>query len=275
MSKNKKKEVVKELNEANLPHNRKEQFFSVIKINWRKLLLLGFFVCLFALPLIGIHFYKDLALYQASLITNQDEMMKTVYSINTFTLIFDFLGIVAIGLGISGALRVIRLLCWEIGVFPLKDYGIGIKLSWLQTIVIYLIVAIIHFLTRFFVISSSVTEIIKFLIIGLELFIFVPVLIYYIYIINIYKCSIFEAIKSAFILYVKSLPLMLVLMILLGLPFFVTFINILIVKYLVLVIYLIFLLPIILLFGFLITSKYFDKFVNAESYPEYYKKGIH
>lgn len=131
--KRKRKAASKDYTIAMLPQSRKEIFFDVLKLQWRKLLLLGVITVMFSLPLIVSALVGDV--YAGNLLAavkdGEPELQKAAAGA---LFRFEFLrGAVNIPLfllflvGLSGTLRVLRQLAWEENVHLPTEFAAGLR----------------------------------------------------------------------------------------------------------------------------------------------------
>ena len=82
-----KREYTKDM----LPHNRREVFFDVLKLQWKSLLLIGALVLAASIPLIACYvveqLYSSMMLDQVVNLENTAEYMAALNKINVFLLV--------------------------------------------------------------------------------------------------------------------------------------------------------------------------------------------
>ena len=106
--------------------------------------------------------------------------------------------------------------------------------------------------------------------------IILPVTIWFLLQSIYYNLSVFASIKYAMLLYIKTLPVTLLLLVCTIVPFWLitNLISLLLVKYIVLIVlYLFYIVPLTMCW-MLYASHIFDKYINKEHYPQIYRKGM-
>jgi hypothetical protein len=155
---------------AQLPSNRWELFWDIVKGRLGKLVIVNLLMLLFFLPLIGLLFvrYIFVAGYGAQYPFTQGFGVgytlpptlvgyaeNIAFNVNLVT--FIFLPIVALiaAVGISGGAYVIRNMVWTEGIFVANDFWRGIKLNFKQ---VAFIACLFSFVFYFVVLSISMSE---------------------------------------------------------------------------------------------------------------------
>lgn len=104
---------------AQLPHNRREVFFDVVRLYGGNLLRLGLILLTFALPLLICGYIRDdnelscLALMQEASPEELEGLYQSLQISDSLISLFAMAGYVFFSLGLSGVARVIRQYAWE------------------------------------------------------------------------------------------------------------------------------------------------------------------
>ena len=261
-----------EFNSKLLPENRKELFADIFKLHHAKLFLSGLILLLFSIPLLVVLFLKD---YSYVSLTDIAEIrsMSLMYSA------LEIPAIVILSIGFSGISKVFRNYCWMDPVFFKEDFLSGIKDNKIQCIFIGLTTGILAFLFNVIRIysNSGWLDAIPF---GFIFFGFYPVLIHAFFMNSIYTNKFNMNLKAGAFCYFKFFwrtILTSCLLYIFLVPSLFHFIHPLgvILKYTIIVIFMIFLLPIILLIVNLSEMVIFDSLINKEKFPQLYKKGLY
>lgn len=144
-----------------LPHNRREVFFDVLKLQWRKLLLLGVILLAFSLPLILSALAGDV--YTGSMIASVENgepelQAAAAHALFRFELIrgaANILLFLFFLVGLSGALRVLRQLAWEENVHFPTDFAAGVRSNLGQLAILGALCGVIALLCRILLYFST------------------------------------------------------------------------------------------------------------------------
>lgn len=259
---------------AMLPRKRREQFFDCFKMNYLVILKCGLFLLLFSLPLIGFCFFMDF--YYVSLMSHATEEVEQTrlifhYIYNIGIVLFSLLLVISL----TGVVRVLRNLIWGEGIFFKDDFSDGIKQNCAKNAIFAVIFGIIYLIA--FVIYSLFPETLISLF-GLFMFalIFLPIYLWIVLLNNTYDAKWTGLMRNSLFFYVKTIgwsllamifPISLVCLILIP-------IELIWIKYIVLTLAIIFLLPIYLLIMILYSTSKFDIYINKENYADHYLRGL-
>lgn len=274
-----KKYLIQDFTADNLPSTRKEVFFDRLKLHFGKLLKIGLICFLFALPLFVIGLLKDVGIasvyaeYESGSITLEQAHIYVATAEN----IYNLLSIVAyliLSIGVAGCMQIIKRLAWIEPIFFRQDFKDGIKSNWRGYIGIFALFGIFMFLAN---LSLNYFDnfIISVLPIGVLLAVFLPTALLMLSQNCIYNVTFSENLRNSFALYLKTVPTTLFSMVLMALPTLFLMISNIIVKYALLSVSVIFLLPLAMLFWFLYSCYVFDKNINSKQFPELINKGLH
>lgn len=270
----------RDLTIENMPHNRLEVFFDIIKQRWDLLLKIALILTLFLAPFIFSSFLRAEAL--SALEENSSSFYASYFETEIIFFAIDSFALILLSLPIAGILRISKLLSFYEGIWFFHDLMKGIKENWLQVFVVLLLDSLILFLSRvsgsyllLFGNGDFFTTIIFFLPAALGLLIILPASLIHLMEIPIYKNTYFQNVKNAFYFYFKSGFTTLPVSLLLILPLFLNLLPFTIVPIIVYVSYAFVYLPFALLFASLYSNYVFDKFLNKNDYPEIYDKGIY
>ena len=289
MKKKKIKEPVikRDFTEDDMPHNRFQAFWDIVKIRYDVLLKLAliFFITIF--PLIIALFTKNVMLGKLDDAYANGEMNEEGYrsSILQLQCVFIFIEaacILIFAIPFSGTIRIYRLLTYYEGIVFSADFRQGIKENLKQVFIVFLVdvlVFIVSKLSIYYLLSTNrndfLSTIIFFLPAFMSIILILPISILHIDQVSIYNNKYFENIKNSFFLYLKSGLVFLPVSILLIAPLFLMIIKILYMPILVLSFYAIIWLPFIILMIYLIGNSIFDKHINIQQYPSIVDKGVY
>lgn len=275
--KNAKTEYTKNM----LPQSRKEQFSDILKLQWKKLLLIGLIVLLFSIPLMITSMAEDVYVNSIgeSLETNTDVqqiLLATLHYKNVIAGINIILYAVLF-VGLAGIARIIRQLIWSENVFFTVDFSLGFKQNVFQYMVLGILFGTVVFLTTFLsnlsLTKSGVDSLLHYIPIGIVLVVVVPVVLYVMALAPVYSNTLWQNIKIAIVLYIGS-PIKTILLIVAGGVIFIpTIIPNLYVQLFGRMIS-----ALLTGFSFLLWTLYvyhrLDKEINPKYYPELVNRGL-
>ena len=257
-----------------LPRKRREQFIDVFKMNYMVILKCGLMLLLFFAPLLAFSVFGDF--YFMSLIDNSTEDVEQTkmlfhWLFNLGIILFSLIAV----LGFSGVIRVLRNLIWGEGIYFRDDFAEGIKQNAGKNIIFALIFGGLYALAYFIYSLFPETLISAF---GLLMFalIFLPIFFWILFLNNTYSSSFGALLRNGLFFYVKTIGwslLSMVVMLLLVATIFIPM-DLIWVKYIIIVITTLFIYPIVLLVMTLYSTSKFDIFINKDNYPDYYLRGL-
>ena len=259
---------------AMLPRTRKAQFGDCFKMNYSLILKCGLMLLLFFTPLMAFSFFMDIyygPLMEAA--TEEVAQTKLIYHYiyNGGLILFSLIAII----GVTGVIRVLRNLIWGEGIFFREDFFHGIKQNIGKNLIFALIFGFFYALA-YFVSSLFPETIISYLPLLIFALIFLPIYFWIILLNNIYDSKWTGLLRNGLFFYIKTIGWSLLEMVMLLLPVGLLFIPLVLVwvKYIVLVLFVIFVYPIILLIMVLYSTSKFDAYINQDNYPDYYMRGL-
>ncbi len=263
-----------------LPQNRKQVFFDVIKLHWRKFLLYALLVLLFTLPIHAVAVYEDI--YVASFNgqytpENEEAIYQQILLAKCLFATIKIVPFLILAIGLSGMVRVIRQHAWEENVYFGNEFGLGIKQNIGQMLLLAFLVGIIFALSVFAVnmsqVSSNQTVSLALLVpVGISIFLDIPIASYAFVAMSIYKNSFWENIVLAFTVTVKSPFRTLLALLCCAIPFVPQMIPNFYCHIIGRVVASL-LIPFIMLGWYLFALNQFDKFVNKDQFPKLVGKG--
>ena len=128
------KKASKDFTQSMLPQTRRAVFFDVVKLQWRKLLLVALILLVSALPLLLIAVYEDtyiLTVYDDTSIA-EETIPALIAPLHIFCAVLSAPCIILFFLGLSGVIRVMRQLSWEEHAMVFPDFMVGLRQNWKQ-----------------------------------------------------------------------------------------------------------------------------------------------
>ena len=111
----------KQFSENDLPSNRKEVFFDVLKLHYFSLIKIGLIILLFALPLFIINFFKDYSF----IIAHESGESNVVILIVLCSI--EVLAVLLMSIPVAGLGRIYREYAWLEPVFFTNDFKTSLK----------------------------------------------------------------------------------------------------------------------------------------------------
>lgn len=274
------KKASKDYQRSMLPQSRRDVFFDVVKLQWRKLLLLALILLISALPLLLIAVYEDtyiLTAYEDTTI-NQESIPTLIAPLHIYCAVLSAPCLILFFLGLSGVIRVVRQLAWEEHAMVIPDFMIGFRQNWKQFLPAGLLFGLGYAFAKIGWHSALATQAnsvwMQGILLGLLIFLIAPLIACCIVIIAVYDNSFWGNLKLAAFVYMKN-PLKTVVGMLLA---FGPSVAVWLIPHLQL--HLIGSIPAIIVFTLgllgwvLFTCNQLDRHYNAEHYPELVGKGI-
>lgn len=278
-----KKQAGSDFTESMLPQNRKDIFWDVVKIHWRRLFMMGLLLMVLLLPLFFLQWIHDsqlLAVEQKTGYMTQQQLQEAYYQIATARNIRNAVGVlfwVFFGIGMAGVCRVIRQYAWMENVHFFSDFWKGVRdnaksfafLGFLVGAVIGICASTYNMLPY----GPAYLGWVSLIQIGVLIVVILPVCALWLSMIPVYTNTAAKYMLLSFAVYLRSctrtLPLLLCCLlicvpVLLPMPFF-HIIGLLVVS---------FLLPFVLLAWTLYSYSLFDVHINPRFYPQLIGKGI-
>ena len=276
----KNKKAAKDFEKAMLPQTRRAVFFDVVKLQWRKLLLLAVVLLIAAIPLLLIAVYEDTYILTALEVpdVSPETIPALIAPLHIFCAVLSFPCLVLFFLGLSGVIRVVRQLAWEENAMVFPDFMIGFRQNWKQFLPIGILFGLGYTLAKIGWHSALATQgdsvWIQGILLGLLVFLIAPLVACSMVVIAVYNNSFWGNLKLATFVYLKS-PFKTISAMFLA---FGPSVAVWLIPYLQL--HLIGSIPAILVFtlgllGFILfTFNQLDKHYNTQQYPELVGKGI-
>lgn len=260
-------------NEKSLPSTRRGVFKDVLKLHYFSLIKIGLVMFLFAAPLLVTSFFLDY-----SFIIAHETGASNSYTIIICSVI-EILCLLFLAIPVSGLGKVFREYCWLEPVFFVDDFKKGIKDNLKPTLISLLLIGILNLIFNmvFYFSQSGWLVAIPF---GFNVAVLFPILLHTIFINFTYTNKYFVNFKLGCYFYFKHLPSSLLsVLLLIGIKVYDLFMlaNVLAIltKYLIILIFFIFLLPMIVLGIQLNELRIFDKHINSVRFPHLVNKGLH
>lgn len=257
-----------------LPLTRKDVFCECYREHFRLIFNTGLLCLAFLLPVIIVLFMRDLYIVSAigALEEQTAEKIAAVYyQADAVYGLFQILAQTLFAVLFAGVVQLIRQLLWNEPIFFGDDLKRGFKSNSLRFGVTVFILSVVNYAINVFTGS-----IVNYILNGILVALILPVAIWFMLQSIYYNLGIFACIKNAILLYIRTVPMTLLLLVCTIAPFWLitNLINLILVKYIVLlVLYLLYIVPLTMCW-MLYASHIFDKYLNKEHYPQIYRKGM-
>lgn len=243
-------------------------------MNYIVLLKCGLMLLAFFIPLIAYSFFMDF--YYVSLMAVAKEEVEQTKNVYFY---FLYSGIIVLSLpvivSISGINHILRNFIWGEGIYFASDFASGVKQNALKNIIFGFILGVILF-ASYFVTTLFSGLFVIYLPLIFSALIFVPIYFWILYLNNTYNSKWTVLVRNGFYFFIKNLGWSLLgilmplsLFALMFIPF-----SLIWIKYIILVLFIVFVFPIIFLIMELFATSKFDEAINREYYPVYYLKGL-
>ncbi len=116
-----------------LPQTRRAVFFDVFKLQWRRLLILGGILVLFALPLVVLNLLRDgyaIGIFYSVEGAGEEAKNQAGFQLllaDAWKSVFQIVPFMILGVGLAGVMRVLRQFAWGENVYIPTDFGRGVK----------------------------------------------------------------------------------------------------------------------------------------------------
>lgn len=278
MSKQKQSKV--DFNKSDLPKNRKEVFFDVLKIRYSVLLKLGALILISLIPLLVVLILEDGSLSSVYISLQNGTITEEQYAfeIATLSTLFAAIKIIAfmiISVALAGSIKVIKNLIWGEPIFFKEDFIKGIKDNLKNYILVALILGSINLGVTFTYYSFTELVFLKVIFYVVFYILIIPSMLFVCTMSSIYNMTFLQLLGNGLILHIKTLPKTLLTTLPLFLIISTSFIGLYVVKYVILVVIGLLLIPLYMIGLMLYSCSIFDKYINMQHYPEIVDKGIY
>lgn len=260
--------------ENDLPLTRKDVFYECYREHFR-LIFNTWLLCLaFLIPVIIVSFMRDFYVISAvGQLTEQtaEKISAVVYQADAVYGLFQILAQTLFAVLFAGVVQLIRQLLWNEPIFFGDDLKRGLKSNSLRYGITVFILSVVNYAINVFTRS-----ILNYILNGILVALILPVAIWFMLQGIYYNLGVLASIKNAILLYIKTAPVTILLLVCTIVPFWLVsnLINLVLVKYIVLIVlYLLYIVPLTMCW-MLYASHIFDKYSNKEHYPEIYRKGM-
>lgn len=261
---------------SDLPKNRYELFFDILKNQWRSLLILAVIILLLFLPIILLRFFNLVMIN--SVIKNGDSTNLRAEVFNTFIgySFINFIVVVAIGILFGGVARIYKKLAFNEGFFLGADFIRGVKENFKDFFWLFLTYGFLNMLLEILCMNYMLdNNYLYYFFKVLNYATLLPILGVSMTLCALYSDSFIVKINSSIRIYIKNLFKILLAVIIVFIPLALLFINSSIFQLFAPIVYSFIYFP----FGYLIfvltLNSLFDKDINEKNFPDLVGKGMY
>lgn len=272
---------------SSLPNTRKDAFKDVYKHNFLTIMKCGVALAISLIPILVFSMFMDIGrLGMTTANYNEEDLVGVLFLWNILRNVGTSLLLIVVVLGLSGIIRVLKLVIYQEGVDFFYDFKVGLKENFPYMLGFYLIYIIIYLVTYYLEVLF-VSQYIGLVILLIFFILFTPLLLWAFVTISIYQSRLWDYIKNSAFFFFKNIgfsllfvliviwPMILSLLVsdnLISLaisPFYIA------IKDTVFIVMALFYYPCLIVVALLFASSKFDKYINRDKYPEIYRKGLY
>lgn len=265
---------------SSLPPNRRAEFGDLVKHRYKTLLLIGAFLLLFTLPALFISFAVDYARNAyltdaANQSLSSSELYAGVAAIKELGDLYLIPAIIIIYLGFAGLIRIIHELIWGEGVFFFHDWLKGFRENWLAFLMVGALTGVIHYLEGLIYDLAGLNIVVRLLPYLLDADLIWPIGLVFLSLSSIYKMKVGTRIYDGFVFFVKGFPFVLLFALGLLSPLLLNYINIVLLKYGLLIVIIFGIGPLYFLGFELYLAYLYDRYLNGAFLAQRYRGLYH
>ena len=260
---------------TDLPSNRGELFFDILKNQWRNLLILSLIFLLLFLPLVIARYY-NLIIINNIINSGSDNASVLVFNTSFGYNFIVFIILIAVGIFYGGVARIYKKLAFNEGFFLGADFIKGIKENFKDYTFFFALYGLLNLIIE--------TLCVNFLLENNYLYYFFKVINYAtllpifgicLSLGAIYTDGVFKKIKVACKIYIKYLFKILVMVAIFILPLALLLINSTSIQLFIPLVYSILYFPLVYLVFVLFLNGLFDEAINKKNFPNLVGKGMY
>ncbi|MCQ3035325.1 MAG: hypothetical protein MJ248_03820 [Bacilli bacterium] len=274
----------KDFSKESLPTTRRQQFKAFLKNEKMTIFKISLILFLFSIPFLATITYQNIVLVALQNEVEAGSMTQTdmFYTYAFEDLIFNAIKLATLiifGIGLSGALRIIRNLCWNEGVFFGDDFKKGIKQNFKQVLLPSVLIGLAIYLIAVFkdfynLTGSLILEIGYILSIAITFILIIPFILFLISQITFYEGKLFTLVSNAFTLMLSKYLIVILFSTFVGIIWFVSSLFGLLFYSLVVGVFIALFSGIFLVIFHLYSLSVFDKVINFDD-KKHYRKGLY
>lgn len=269
---------------VHLPSNRKELFLDILINRFWFLVKLGCILLLFTFPFLFVSTIKELTIngiilsLEDGLVSKNEATKQILYTSIQYDF-FNLISFVILSIGLAGIVKIIKLLIWGEGIVLRSDFISGMKQNMKQYTLLFFTVGLVCLINNSVVILvGSQNESMNFLGWLPTLFatiILLPISAFCFSQIPYYQNTFIQNVLNGAKFYILNSGKTLSIILLCCFTWVaIIFIPMILVKFILLILSVILILPIVFLIWFLYSNHLFDRYINTRQYPDIINKGL-
>ncbi len=261
---------------SDLPSNRKELFFDILKNQWRNLFLIAMIILLLSLPIIILRYYNLTIITNMVSNANIENIRNNIFNSYISYNAVNSLLIIVVGVLSGGLLRVYKKICFNEGYFLGADFVKGIKENLKDTLALFFLYAALSFILEVLCVNYLLdNNYLYYFFKVINYFVLLPILLVSLNVSALYSDKIFVKIKTGYKLYIKYFFKIAITVFVLILPLGLLMIGTSYVQLFLPIAYVLIYLPIVYVIFVLVMNSIFDKEINKNNFPELVNKGLY
>lgn len=263
----------------NLPHSRKDQFFDLLKHRYKTILLLGAFIALFSLPSLAVSFFEDYAKsnYLASSSSaglSQEALSQGLGTIDELANLYLIPALAILYVGFAGLTKIFHLLCYGESVLFFHDFYRGLKENYLPFLIMGLLAGGFRYLDGVVYDMNGLNIVVRLMPLVLDADLLFPMTLVFLSLSSIYEMKLKTRIYDSFVFYLKGFPFILVFALLILAPILLDYVNLVPLKFSLLLLLLLLYAPLLILSLDLYLASLYDKELNT-NFPQQLHRGLY
>ena len=197
-----------------LPTTRRQLFNDVLKIHWKRLLVLGCIMLLFTLPLSISQWVQDAYNMYVQTVAQQlesaeaEEMYYSLAIMDAMRQMVNVLLWGVVGLGIAGSARIIRQFAWGEYTYLLRDFIQGIRENGKHMVLLFAFTGFIYGMCYGVIVmsqyQSELLTVLSFIQVSLSVVAVLPTCALCLTMIPVYKNTFKQYMRLSFVIYLKT-----------------------------------------------------------------------
>ncbi len=261
----------KRQSDGRLPRSRKELFGYILKWRFTHLLAVGILLLVFLLPFLALLTYYDI--YASVISQSGNDVSDKIVALKLQTSLLEIIACMVLFFGLGGIFYLLRQLSWGEPASVLAGWWRGAKQNGKRFVLIGICVGVLNGINVFA--EVLLHGFVRYIPSALFVVFVLPVLLYVVVLDVVYDKKIGNLLSSAVTMYFKTVPITLLFAVLVVVPKFLLLVPKFTIRYAILSIWIVVVMPVLLCGWTFYAMHNFDKFINSRHYPEIYNKGIY
>lgn len=257
--------------DGRLPRSRKELFGYILKWRFTHLLAVGLLLLVFMLPFLALLTYYDI--YASVISQSGNDVSDKIVTLKLQTSLLEIIACMVLFFGLGGIFYLLRQLSWGEPTSVLAGWWHGAKQNGKRFVLIGVCVGVLNAINVFA--EVLLHGFVRYIPSALFVVFVLPVLLYVVVLDVVYDKKTGNLLSSAVTMYCKTVPITLLFAVLVTVPKFLLLVPKFTIRYAILSVWIVAVMPVLLCGWTFYAMHNFDKFINSRHYPEIYNKGIY